>query len=228
MSQVVSGGNQVQYELNFYVNGLPNDFITWSTGYRFSEIQINNVYVPINFSISGSSGNVVGSDAYYLFNGLVETKPYYLLVSSESNSMNISADYVINAATSTGLEATDISISFALQSKSIDPNVQRYYVILDVPYPSDGINPDIKVMKYSDGYRFIIKTDVEKFVTVTDETGKAYKLFTKRLPSSDKPQCVFVAERGKRYNITDDEASKLFGPFSADQAEERILDLTQL
>ncbi|HON04372.1 MAG TPA: hypothetical protein PK258_05480 [Fervidobacterium sp.] len=229
MSQVVSGGNQVQYELNFYVNGLPKDFVTWSTGYKFSEIQINNVYVPINFSISGVSGNVVGSDVEYLFNGLVETKPYYLLVSSESNSMNISASYTIDAATSTGLEATDISISFALQSKNIDPNVQRYYVILDVSYPS--VNPDIKVMKYSDGYRFIIKTDMEKFVTVTDETGKAYKLFTKRLPSSDKPQCVFVAERGKRYNIKDDETSKLFGPFSAstDQTkEEEIVDLTKL
>ncbi|MGB4751961.1 MAG: hypothetical protein WBH60_04930, partial [Fervidobacterium sp.] len=38
LSQVVSGGNQVQYELNFYVNGLPKDFVTWSTGYKFSDI----------------------------------------------------------------------------------------------------------------------------------------------------------------------------------------------
>jgi len=229
LSQVVSGGNQVQYELNFYVNGLPNDFVTWSTGYKFSDITINNVYVPIDFTISGASGNVLGSDEDYLFNGVVETKPYYLLVTSQGTSLTISADYIIDAATSTSSDATEISISFPLQNKSIDPNVQRYYVILDVPYPS--VNPDIKVMKYSDGYRFIIKTDVEKFVTVTDETGKAYKLFTKRLPSSDKPQCVFVAERGKRYNIKDDETSKLFGPFSAstDQTkEEEIVDLTKL
>ncbi|NLH38421.1 MAG: hypothetical protein GX468_09910, partial [Thermotogaceae bacterium] len=93
MSQVVSGGNQVQYELNFYVNGLPKDFVTWSTGYKFSDIAVNNVYVPIDFTISGASGNVLGSDVNYLFNGVVETKPYYLLVTSQGTSLTISADY---------------------------------------------------------------------------------------------------------------------------------------
>jgi len=163
--------------IEFYVNGLPNDFVTWSTGYKFSDITINNVYVPIDFTISGASGNVLGSDEDYLFNGVVETKPYYLLVTSQGTSLTISADYIIDAATSTSSDATEISISFVSQSKSIDPNVQRYYVILDVPYQGEQEPLEtVRIMNYSNGYRFIIKTDVEKFVTVIDETNKYYRL----------------------------------------------------
>lgn len=233
LSHVVSGGNQIQYELNFYVNGLPNDFVTWSTEYSFSEIQINNVYVPINFTISDVSGNVVGSDVNYLFNGVVATKPYYLLVSSQSTKMSISASYTIDVATSTSFEATEVSLSFPQQDKSIDPNVQRYYVIVDVPYRSDvSINPDIKLIKYSDGYRFIIKTDREKFITVMaiDETNNYYyRLFTKRFPSSGNFQCVFVAERGKSYIIIDNETLiQKNVTASPDQTkEEEEVDLTQ-
>ncbi len=230
LSQVVSGGNQVQYELNFYVNGLPNDFVTWSTGYKFSDITINNVYVPIDFTISGASGNVLGSDEDYLFNGVVETKPYYLLVTSQGTSLTISADYIIDVATSTSSNATQISISFPLQSKSIDPNVQRYYVILDVPYQGEQEPLEtVRIMNYSNGYRFIIKTDVEKFVTVIDETGKYYRLFTKKLASSDKPQCAFVGERGKLYTMLDNESLVQKNVLASVDTtkEEEIVDLTQ-
>jgi len=220
LSQVVSGGNQVQYELNFYVNGLPNEFVTWSDGYNFSDITINNVDVQIDFSISDVSENIVKSYVDYSFNG-VENRT--VLVTSQGANLTTSATYVINAATSTSLDATNISISFPQESKSIDPNVQRYYVVLDVPSQEGGQNT-VTIMNYNDVRRLIIKTDVEKFVTVSDETNKSYRLFTKKLNPSDKPQCVFVGERGKRYTIID-ESGILKNADKTGEPEE-IVDLT--
>lgn len=226
LSHVISGGGQRQYVLYTYVNGLPKEFIDWSSGYKFSEIQITYLDIPVNFKISDASNGITGSNVQYLFNGIVQNTPTYI-PTTQATTIVLSATYRIDAATDTILAPeVEVSLSFPQQTKSIDPNVQAYYVLLDVPY--EGGQADIKVLDYSKGYRFVIKTDIEKFITVTDET-RYYRLFTKRLSSLDKPQCVFVAERGKSYTIIDNETlNQKNVTTSPDQSEEeKEVDLTK-
>ncbi len=184
LSQLITGTNQRQYNMQFFINGLPRDFFSSDIS-KFQDVRIDESLMEIKISIGSVDYNISESQISSFVNGFGK-----VFIAPESDNINIEATMTIRYSTDTSFESTKVSLSFPKKAYVIPNNSKNFYVVFDVPY--NGGAPMVKIIDYPYTYKFILITSDEEFVRITDGANE-YKLFTSEL--SGKKQCTFVTER---------------------------------
>jgi len=185
LSQLITGTNQRQYNVQFFINGLPREFLNSGIS-KFQDVKIDETRIEIKISIEGIDYSISETKISSFVNGFGGT-----FNAQESKNISIEGTVTIRYSTDTSFESTEVRLSFPKSTYTIPNNSKNFYVVFDVPYNSDA--PTIRIIDYPYTYRFILITSDEEFVKITDGTSD-YRLFTSEL--SGRKQCTFVTERG--------------------------------
>ncbi len=191
LSQLITGTNQRQYNVQFFINGLPREFLNSGIS-KFQDVKIDETRIEIKISIGGIDYSISETKISSFVNGFGGT-----FNAQESKNISIEGTVTIRYSTDTSFESTEVRLSFPKSTYTIPNNSKNFYVVFDVPYNSDA--PTIKIIDYPYTYRFILITSDEEFVKITDGTND-YRLFTSEL--SGRKQCMFVTERETQKTYT--------------------------
>ncbi|ABS61598.1 hypothetical protein [Fervidobacterium nodosum] len=185
LNQLITGTNQRQYNVQFFINGLPREFLNSGIS-KFQDVKIDETRIEIKISIGGVDYSISETKISSFVNGFGGT-----FNAQESKNISIEGTVTIRYSTDTSFESTEVRLSFPKSTYTIPNKSKNFYVVFDVPYNSNV--PTIRIIDYPYTYRFILITSDEQFVKITDGTN-AYRMFTSEL--SGRKQCTFVTERG--------------------------------
>uniref|UniRef100_A0A7C5Y5R9 Lipoprotein n=1 Tax=Fervidobacterium nodosum TaxID=2424 RepID=A0A7C5Y5R9_9BACT len=194
LSQFLAGTNQRQYTAYVYFNGLPKEILDKTETVTMKDVIVIDTLSVVKFSITEPQYILQEYNISYIVNGLNKATAF-TFTSPESNKVNIEASLSMRYATDTTFVPYSLDISIEKAEYTLPNNSKNFYVLIDM---TDETNKNIKLLDFSNGYKFIIRTSNEEFVRIFD--GEKYRyLFTKNI--SENNECVFIGERGKTYTF---------------------------
>lgn len=173
---------------------MPKEVLDKTGEVNLKDIIITDVLSVVKFSITEPPFNLQEDNISYIVNGLNKATAF-TFIAPESNKVNIEVSLNMKYATDTTFIPYSLNISIDKTEYTLPNNSKNFYVLIDM---TDEDNKSIKVLDFSNGYKFIIRTTNEEFIRIYD--GEKYRyLFTKNISGNN--ECVFIGERGKSYTF---------------------------
>lgn len=194
LNQLLSETNQRQYTAHVYFTGIPKEIIDRANDLLLRNITITDFSSIVNFSIGEPPVSLREDNILYLTNGLNKSSAF-TFTAPESDKVNIEMSLNLRYATDTTIGTYSVNMSIGKSEYTLPNNSKSFYVLIDM---TDSVSKSIKLLEYSKGYKFIIRTSNEEFVRIYDGQKFMY-LFTKNISGNN--ECVFVGERGKIYTF---------------------------
>lgn len=209
LNQFLTGTNQRQYTAYVYFTGIPLEIVDQTEDKLLKSISITDIMLTVSFSLVDSLSDLQENGISYITNGLNKGSGF-TLTGPETDKISIQGSLSLKYATDTTIGTYSVSRSISKSEYILPSNSKNFYVLIDM---TNETNKGIKLLDYSKGYKFVIRTTDEEFIRIYDySNGKSTYLFTKDM--SGNKECVFIGERGKTYTFQS-LATKLFSTRTA-------------